>query len=72
MFDVAAPLMTALQQARTDLSLAASQVARSQTPYGSARTDSTMAALARHAIFSQALLSAMHARLAELKSVTHG
>jgi hypothetical protein len=31
-----------------------------------------MAAAAQQAIFQEALLSAVHARLAEIKSVTHG
>lgn len=72
MFDVAAPLINALTQSRDGLQDAASQTARSQTPYGSSRSDAAMAGVAEHAIFQEALLNAMHARLAEIKSVTHG
>lgn len=72
MFDIAAPLNSALAQSREGLQRAASQTARAQTPYGSARSDSAMAGVAEKAIFQEALMNAMHARLAEIKSVTHG
>jgi hypothetical protein len=72
MFDVAAPLMNALTQSRDGLQDAASQTARAQTPYGSSRSDAAMAGVAERAIFQEALMNAMHSRLEEIKSVTHG
>lgn len=72
MFDVAAPLMSALAQSRTALRAAASATSRAQTPYGPERTDAVMAGVAEKAIFQEALLGAVHARLAEIKNVTHG
>jgi hypothetical protein len=72
MFDVADTLMAALAGARTDLSVAAGAVSRSQTGFGPQRTDSVLASAAGRAIFTEALLGAVHARLAEIKSVTHG
>ncbi len=72
MFDVAAPLMNALSQSRDALGSAASATARAQTPYGPSRSDAAMAGVAEKAIFQEALLSAMHARLAEIKNVAHG
>lgn len=72
MFDVAAPLLNALRQSREGLQDAASQTSRSQTPLGPSRTDAAMAGVAEKAIFQEALMHAMHARLAEIKSVTHG
>lgn len=72
MFDVAAPLMDALSQAQARLSTAASQTARAQTPFGAARPDAAMAQTAQHALFAQALLGAVHARLAEVKAAVHG
>ena len=72
MFDVAAPLMNALARSRDGLGTAAAATSRAQTPYGSQRTDAAMAGVAEKAIFQEVLLNAMHARLAEIKSVTHG
>jgi len=72
MFDVAAPLMQALSRARNDLDGAASNVARTQTQLGSPRSDRVLAAAAERAVFAEALLNAVHARLSEIKSVTHG
>jgi hypothetical protein len=72
MFDVAAPLMNALTQSREALDRAAATTARAQTPYGPVRSDAAMAGVAEKAIFQEALMNAMHARLAEIKSVTHG
>jgi hypothetical protein len=71
MFDVAVPLIGALAQSRDALAMAASATARAQTPYGPGRSDAAMAAVAEKAIFQEALMNAMHARLAEIKSVTH-
>jgi len=72
MFDVAAPLLNALARSRDELHGAASATARSQTPYGAARSDAAMAGVAEKAIFEEAILSAVHARLAEIKNVAHG
>lgn len=72
MFDVAAPLLNALTESRDRLGTAASATARAQTPYGPSRTDAAMAGAAEKAIFQEALLNAVHSRLAEIKSVTHG
>jgi hypothetical protein len=72
MFDVAGSLMQALASAKTDLSAAATAASRSQTAFGSQRTDSLLASAANRAVFTEALLNAVHARLSEIKSVTHG
>jgi hypothetical protein len=72
MFDAADSLMQALAGARTGLSAAAGAVSRSQTPLGAPRTDGILASAAQRAIFTEALLNAVHARLAEIKAVTHG
>jgi hypothetical protein len=72
MFDVAATLMSALAHSRDTLANAASSTAQAQTPYGPSRTDSAMASVAEKAVFQEALLNAMHARFAEIKSVAHG
>lgn len=68
--DIAPQLQSALQDERGRLSVAASAAARAQTGLGGPPSDTKMASLAQSAIFSEALLSAMHARLEELKSVT--
>ena len=72
MFDTADSLMHALAAARTGLSAAAGAVSRSQTSLGAPRTDAILASAAGRAIFTEALLNAVHARLAEIKAVTHG
>jgi hypothetical protein len=72
MFDVADSLMAALSGARTNLSSAAGAVSQSQTGLGSQRADGVLASAAHQAIFAEALLNAVHARLAEIKAVTHG
>lgn len=72
MYDIAGPLMNALAQSRGGLGDAAAATASAQTPYGSQRSDAAMAAVAEKAIFQEALLNALHARLAEIKNVTHG
>ena len=71
MFDVAATLSDALFSARSRLRGSADATARSGTAYGGTRVDAAMAGVAEQAIFSEALMSALHARLAEIKSVTH-
>lgn len=65
MFDVADSLAGPLAAAQQRLSAAASATARSQTA-----NNGRMADVAQQAIFSEVLMNAMHARLAELKSVT--
>jgi hypothetical protein len=72
MFDVAASLNNAMNVARSGIAGAAAATSRAQTPLGGSRTDAAMAAVAQKAIFTEALLNAVHARLAEIKSVTHG
>jgi hypothetical protein len=72
MFDVAGSLMDALTVARDGLANAASRTARAQTSLGGSRPDAAMSEVAERAVFTEALLSAMHSRLAEIKSVTHG
>ena len=68
--DIAPQLQTALDRSRADLASEAGRAARAQTSLGTRATDATMAALAQAAIFSEALLSAIHARMEEIKSVT--
>jgi hypothetical protein len=68
--DVAPQLRSALSEARSRLNAAASIAARAQTGLGGPVSDRAMATLAQSAIFSEAVLSAMHARLQEIKSVT--
>ncbi|MHB8145386.1 MAG: hypothetical protein ACYDEW_07085 [Vulcanimicrobiaceae bacterium] len=70
MFDVAATLRGALGAARTALDAAASETAREQALDPTRATDATMALVAQRALFTEALLGAVHARLAELKAVT--
>jgi hypothetical protein len=72
MFDVAASLNRAIDASQRGLSAAALATSRAQTPVGDSRTDAAMAGVAQNAIFTEALLNALHARLAEIKSVTHG
>jgi hypothetical protein len=72
MFDVAASLNDAMSLAQRDLSGAAFETSRAQTTLGGTRVDAAMAEAARKAIFTEALLNAVHARLAEIKIVTHG
>jgi hypothetical protein len=72
MFDVAASLLNALNAAREGLAAAASRTATAQTTLGTSRPDAAMASVAQRAIFTEALMNAMHSRLAEVKSVAHG
>lgn len=69
MFDVAGSLQPALTRAAANLSRAANEAALSQTTGGSGARDAAMAKLAEQAIFSEALLDAIRARLQEVKSV---
>jgi hypothetical protein len=70
MFDVANSLRSALDGAHRDLLTAQAAVARSDAGFGGRSVDGAMAATAQAAIFTEALLEAEHARLAEIKSVT--
>ncbi len=70
MFDVAPQLESAIDTAQIHLANAAETAARAGTNLGGATSDLIMAQFAERAIFSEALLSAMHARFAEIKSVT--
>lgn len=72
MFDVASSLTGALQTSGSRLGDAASRTALAQTPYGSSRSDAPMAAVARQTIFTEVLLNAVHARLAEIKTAAAG
>ncbi len=70
MFDIASSLMRALGGARESLRDAASATARAQTSLGTTQSDGAMSQIAERAIFSEALLAAMHARLEEIKTAT--
>ncbi len=62
-------LIVAAHAARERLSLLAGSAAAANARAGSPATQGSMAAAAREAIFTDALLSAVHARLEELRSV---
>jgi len=71
MFDVGDSLRGALDGARTRLNDAQAAVARANAGENSGRAaDAAMAQTAQAAIFSEALLNAERARLAEIKAVT--
>jgi hypothetical protein len=70
MFDVTDSLRSALDGAHHDLLTAQAAVARAAAANHGGSVDAAMAAAARAAIFTEALLEAQHARLAEIKSVT--
>lgn len=70
MFDVTASLKPGLISAQQRLSDAERHVASANAGNANRSADAAMAQTARAAIFEEALLSATHARLAELKSVT--
>lgn len=71
MFDVASSLVRPLQTASDALQEAASVSARAATTIGPASSDRAMAGVAQRELFAEVLLNAVHARLAELKNVTH-
>lgn len=58
--------------AQSGLSAGATATSRAQTSLGGSRVDAAMAGAAQQAIFTEALLNAIHSRLAEIKGVTHG
>jgi hypothetical protein len=70
MFDSMDSLHGGLQTAETRLRGAQKIVAYANAGKGGRNADAAMAQTARAAIFDEALLSAMHARLEEVKSVT--
>lgn len=71
MFDVAASLRPALDEARTRLNAAQAAVARANAGGDAGRAaDAAMAQTAQAAIFDEALLAATRARLAEVSAVT--
>ncbi len=70
MFDVAESLRGGLESAATRLQQGQSAVARANAGEGGRTADAAMAQTARAAIFDEALLGAMHARLEEIKAVT--
>lgn len=70
MFDVAGSLQPAITRAAEKLSAAANDAARAETAGDRRTRDSVMARVAEQAIFTEALLGAMRARLQEMKSVT--
>jgi hypothetical protein len=70
MFDVADSLRSGLQIAAERLAQAQASVARASTGEGGRTADAAMAQTAQAAIFDEALLGAMHARLEEVKAVT--
>jgi hypothetical protein len=71
MFDVGDSLRNALGRARAGLGEAQEAVARANAgKEGGRSADAAMAQTATAAIFSEALLSAEHARFEEIKAVT--
>lgn len=70
MFDVGDTLQGGLARGRAELRAAQVQVARANAGRASRSADAAMAQTARAAIFTEALLGALRARLTEVKSVT--
>lgn len=71
MFDVGESLGAAFEMARERLKNAQTSVALANAGKRNARSaDAAMAQTAQTAIFTEALLAAEHARLAEIKTVT--
>ena len=70
MVDLASDLLTALDGAQRRVTAGAQAAMRAQTAFGQGDSDRRMADLARDATFAEALLAAMHARLAEIKAAT--
>ena len=70
MFDVGDSLQSGMAIAQARLRDAQAAVANANAGHGGRATDAALAQSAQAAIFSEALLGAMHARLSELKSVT--
>ena len=70
MFDVGDSLAPAMRRAQLRLDTASEQTARANATGRGA--EAAMSATARAALFSEALLAALHARLAEVKAATKG
>lgn len=70
MFDVRESLQSGLSDADERLRSAQRALAHANASPGSHLTESAMAQTARAALFTEALLGATHARLAEIKAVT--
>lgn len=70
MFDVAGSLQHGFADAEVRLHNAQAAVASANAGHGGRSTDAAMAQTAQVAIFEEALLAAVHARLSELKAVT--
>jgi hypothetical protein len=68
MFDVGDSLAPALRSAQQQFDTASEQTARANAT--GAGSDAAMTATAHAALFSEALLAALHARLAEVKAAT--
>lgn len=70
MFDVADSLRGGLHTAAERLAQAQAAVARANAGPGGRTADAAMAQTAQAAIFDEALLGALHARLEEVKAAT--
>jgi len=70
MFDVADSLRGGLDAAQFRLAQAQTAVARANAGIGGRAASAAMAQSAEAAIFNEALLAAVHSRLAEIKAVT--
>lgn len=70
MFDVGDSLAPAVRRAQQQLDTASEQTARANASGRGA--EAAMTATAHAALFSEALLAALHARLAEVKAATKG
>jgi hypothetical protein len=70
MFDVGESLRGGLARAADELRIAQHGVALSNAGMQGRGADAAMAQAARAAIFDEALLGALHARLEEIKAVT--
>ncbi len=69
MMNASAPVSGALVEARMRLQDAENNVARANAGHAGRSTDAAMASAAQAAVFQEALLATIHARLAELKAV---
>ena len=69
MFDVAGSLQHGFEDAQVRLRDAQARVAAANAGRGGRSTDAAMAQAAQAAIFNEALLAAVHARVSEIKAV---
>ncbi|MEO9263385.1 MAG: hypothetical protein ABI282_04780 [Candidatus Baltobacteraceae bacterium] len=70
MFDVSDSLRSGLRDAQVRLGAAQGALAKSSVGNGGHSADEAMAQTAQAAIFDEALMNAVRARLSEIKSVT--